>query len=245
VFERIAIVGAMENEIGFLRKAMNPPDHTRNRVAIGTIGSKTVVMLRTGIGLENATRRLRELPAEPAPQCIVSIGCAGALRADLRIGDVVIADRIVDDTAPATAHAPSPELILAARESCKRLGLPCRSGTIVSAAGVVSTPESKAALALSHDALSVDMETARIAAWADEQRVPMLSIRVISDTAAHSIPKAASGLVDRRGRLRLRKVPGLFFPRPGLLLEILQLKRNMDGSLHTLGAVVMEMVPHL
>ena len=96
MFDTIAVVAAMENEMAFLRNALDPPDRTRDRYVTGAIGSKTIMLLRTGVGPQKTIRRLSETAWEPGPQCIVSIGCAGALSPDMRVGDVVISEKIIE-----------------------------------------------------------------------------------------------------------------------------------------------------
>jgi adenosylhomocysteine nucleosidase len=242
LLSQIAIVGAMENEIGFLRRAMSPPCPNKDKYVTGTIASKTIMLLRTGVGPHKTVKRLAETEWAHKPQCILSIGCAGALSPNLKIGDAVIPERIISDGNAEKALFPTVELIRTARNCCEGLNIPFHSGTTISTSEVAATPEEKMALATRYDASAVDMESAQVAAWAEESGVPMLAIRTISDTLHDRIPSEAAGIVDAKGRLRLRSTFSLFISRPALLIRILKLKRNLDCSFATLETIVMALL---
>ena len=228
----------MEGEISFLRSAMNPPDRTRDRCVAGTIGAKTVTVLRSGVGPKNASRRLAQMTKGCDSQCVLSIGCAGALDPSVKVGDVVISERIVDGTSKNDAYYPSLDLVGKARDCCKKLDIAFHSGTTVSMAEVAANPGAKAALAKKHDALAVDMESAQVAAWAYELGLPILAIRAVSDASTDSIPPEIGAIVDPRGKLRPLTALALFSRRPALLLETVRLKRKLDRSLGILEKIV-------
>jgi nucleoside phosphorylase len=240
--DRIAITAAMENELGFLRKAMTPAPHPRERYAVGTIGPKTVMVLRTGVGPRKTTRRLSEAEWSETPQCMLSIGCAGALSDTLRIGDAIIADKIVTDSPGTPVFAPAAELMQTARNCCEKLNTRFHTGTTVSASTVAATTEDKTSLATEYGALAVDMESGQVAAWAENAGIPLLAIRTISDALADSIPPEAASLVDPQGKLVPRRIVSLAISSPSLFLSIFRLKRNLDFSLRMLEKIVMALL---
>ena len=242
MYSRIAIIAAMEGEIGFLRRAMAPPDLTREKCVVGTLGAKTVMLLRSGVGPQSTTRRLAEATRLSAPQCVLSIGCAGGLSPEIGVGDVIIPDRIVDDSSDETAYTPSSGLIQIARDCCAELSLRFHSGTTVSTAEVAATAEAKKNLATKHGAVAVDMETAQVAAWAKSVGAPMLALRTISDNSNERIPPEISTIIDPHGKLRPAKALALFARKPKLLAETARLKRNLDRSLQALEKIVLALL---
>ena len=246
MFDCIAIVAAMENEMSFLRRAMTPPDESRDIFVVGKIGRKTVMLVKSVVGPASAARRLAETTYPQMPQCVLSIGCAGALSPNLTIGDTVIAEKIVDDAAYEESFAPAPELTAIATLRCEELGFPFHSGTTVSAPEVAATVEAKQRLAAKHGAIAVDMETAQVAAWARKIGAPALALRTISDTASDCIPPEFENLVDRKtGRLRPVRAAAVFSRKPKLLPEALRLKRNMERSLEVLAEIVPSLLAKL
>ncbi len=241
MFQKIAVVAAMEAEIAFLRKAMIPPSSAKDRHVTGSIGSKTVVLLRTGVGPVKANRRLAEL-GEPYPQCVLSIGCAGGLSPDVRPGDIIISRLIIDDSDGERRYQPAGALLAAASGCCEKLKLPYRSGTTVSADKVIGSGEEKRALGVKHGALCVDMETAQVAAWAQGLGIPMLSIRTISDGLADRIPLEIGLLMNPDGGLATAKVFVLLVRRPVLALEAVRLKRKFSRSLDVLARIVITLI---
>ena len=236
--DHIAIIAAMENEIGFLRRLITPASRTRERYATGTIGSKTIMLLRTGVGPQKTIQRLHETEWVHTPQCVLSIGCAGALSPQLEPGDTVIPEKIVNHTDAGRFLLPSSDLIEIAKKCCKSLDLSFHSGTAVSTPKVAATIEEKRSLAAKYGAIAVDMESAQVAEWAAKVNVPMLAIRTIADALGDNIPPETGAIVDAKGKLRLGKTFSLIVSRPAFFLEILRLKRNLDFSLNSLAKIM-------
>jgi adenosylhomocysteine nucleosidase len=217
---------------------MVPQSSPKDRFFSGTIGSRTIMLLRTGVGPQKTQRRLIETEWGHRPQCILSIGCAGALSPDLKVGDAIIPERIINSRNIERRLVPSPDLIEAARNCCKELGVPFHSGATVSTPNVAATRGQKKVLAEESGAIAVDMESAQVAEWAEECDVPMLAIRTISDALGDGIPPEASTIVDTRGRLVVRKLLVVLLSNPLLFIELLRLKRNLDLSFSTLEKIV-------
>ncbi len=245
MFDRIAIVAAMEREIAFLRSEMNPPDLSRDKLVSGTIFSKAVLLLRTGVGPQKTARRLEEVTEPHNLQCVLSIGCAGALSPDIKTGDVVISERLIDDAEGGRVYRPSPALVETAEECCKRLGLPFHVGGTASTPNVVATAPEKKNLAVKYGALAVDMESAQVAAWAEKIGIRMLSVRTISDSSADRIPPEAAAIFDRNGKIRLLKAFAFCVGRPRLFLELLRLKSGFDRSIDVLEEVMIALLRSL
>lgn len=235
----------MESEIGFLRKAVASSGKAGSRCVVGDLESKTVVLLRAGVGPEKTTRRLAETKAIHDVQCVLSIGCAGALSPEIGVGSIVISEKIIDDTEDGQAYHPSPELITKARENCEILNIPFNLGATVSTSGVAASPEEKADLAAKYGVVAVDMETAKVAEWAHGLGIPMLSIRAVSDGAADSIPPEIGTIFGPNGKLRPAKALSLFATKPGLMPELLRLKKKFDSSLGALEKIVMPLLHNI
>jgi len=242
MFQRVAIVAAMEREISFLRRAMAPPDRSRGKLAVGSMKGKVVHVLRTGVGPLKTSQRLTELLTPASPECVLSIGCAGALRSDINVGDIIISDKLADDTLNGRAYYPSVALLETAKECCRSLKLPFHSGCTVSTSSVAATTEQKKSLAEKYGAVAVDMESARVAAWAQDNGVSMVSIRTVSDSAVDRLPPELALIIDRNGRLQVGKILALFLEQPRLMPELLRLTWKFDHSLRTLQKGVMALL---
>lgn len=102
----IGIIGAMDEEIAFLKDAMyiKKELEVANCLFIeGQLYDKEVVLLQSGIGKVNAAMATTILHERFAPNYIINTGSAGGFATDLKIGDVVISTQVVHHDVDATA----------------------------------------------------------------------------------------------------------------------------------------------
>ncbi|MEW6583228.1 MAG: hypothetical protein AB1416_10765, partial [Actinomycetota bacterium] len=92
----------------------------------------------------------------------------------LRVGDLVAADRVVDEDV-GEEFLPDAALLAAA---------PGRRGTLLTTARAVRTPADRAA----RHGLACDMESAHVARAAAAAGVPFLALRAVTDAAHHTLP---------------------------------------------------------
>lgn len=137
---------------------------------------ETIVIAHTGIGLAAADRAVRTLLAKHTPTAVIAAGFAGALDPRLHIGDAVVA-----------TNCSAPALV----ERCHELWRSDKSvffGELVTTTQAVETADAKAQLAQGSNAIAVDMESSAIAAVCRAAAVPLLALRVISDTDRAPLP---------------------------------------------------------
>ena len=148
-----------------------------------------VQLIRTAVG-ESAPEALQRLLGDDTPplSALVSTGFCGALQADLRAGNLVLADVIRHHGEELLV---SPELLERAQRALDAGGHAPRTGACESVAHVADGP-GKRVLA-DGGALAVDMESGPLARWAGEQKVPFLSLRVVFDSLGMDLPFPAEG----------------------------------------------------
>ncbi len=155
------------------------------RRALAGVADDRLRLHLAGIGADSAARTAAEALAE-GPEALISAGFCGALAEDLRVGDLVAADVVVDERT-GDRFAADPALLAAA---------PGRHGTMVSAERVVRAPADRARL----DGLAVDMESAALARAASAAGVPFLALRAVTDERRHRMPDFDK-IVNAAGRL--------------------------------------------
>jgi adenosylhomocysteine nucleosidase len=94
----VAIVVAMEAELRHLRdrltierQAQDGPWHDE----FASVGGLPVVLIRSGMGMVNASAATERAADAHRPRAVVNFGCTGAHRRDVLAGDVVIGTRTV------------------------------------------------------------------------------------------------------------------------------------------------------
>ncbi|MDE7412534.1 MAG: 5'-methylthioadenosine/adenosylhomocysteine nucleosidase [Muribaculaceae bacterium] len=191
----VAILAAMDKELQLLLSLM--PKHEKMDIDgsiyyKGKIGEKEVVAGKCGIGKVNAALNTYRVIREINPDLVINSGVAGGASSKIRIGDVLVADRIAyhdvwcgPGTETGTADG-YPRFFVPDRKimnKCKEAGMECVFGLICSGDRFIHTAgEVEEIRNAFPDVLAVDMESAAIAHTCRMCGVPVLIIRVMSDT---------------------------------------------------------------
>jgi adenosylhomocysteine nucleosidase len=199
---KIAIIGAMEEEVTLLRE--NISEAAAETIAgceftSGKMDGAEVILLRSGIGKVNAAMSSAILLERFKPDYIINTGSAGGFNPELNVGDVVISTEVrhhdVDVTAfgyeygqvpqlPAAFEADQ-ELIQIAENSAKEIsGIQTVRGLIATGDSFMSDPERVEAIRTKFtDLQAVEMEAAAIAQVSYQFGTPFVVIRSLSDIA--------------------------------------------------------------
>jgi adenosylhomocysteine nucleosidase len=196
-------------------------------------GGAMLRVRHSGIGGARAARAAQELLRGGA-DALLCFGVGGALDAELRSGDIVVATEIICRT----PHELSPRLSSAVGRSLEGDGLACgrrlpttigwrrqleqslahvgrvRVGAVLTSHELVCRAQDKQQLFAESGALVVDMESAAVASVAQAHAVPFMTVRVVADAATEELPPAlqralAPGVGARaEGVLSLLGAPG-------------------------------------
>lgn len=202
----VAIIGAMDEEVALIAKALNSV--TRSEAASMTItrgiltaddGSEnTVVATVGGMGLVNIAATTQYLIDDCHPDAVIFTGIAGNLNKSLHINDVVLGGtlryldtdmRLVGQWKPGTADNPVTEyhsdqhLLDIASTVLDSMGIIHITGVIASGNYFVDTPEQVNRVIAETNADAVEMEGAAVVQVAARNDVPALVIRALSDNA--------------------------------------------------------------
>lgn len=199
---KIAIIGAMEEEVTILReKIENPKVETiaNCELTSGTIDGKDVVLLKSGIGKVNAAMSTTILMERYKPDYVINTGSAGGFNPKLNVGDVVISTEVrhhdVDATVFGYEYGQVPQMPAAyvadnhlqsvAWESANRLeGIQVVKGLITTGDSFMSDPERVQDVANKFTGLeAAEMEGAAIAQVCYQYNKPFVVIRSLSDIA--------------------------------------------------------------
>ncbi|MEY2873223.1 MAG: hypothetical protein RLZZ373_594 [Pseudomonadota bacterium] len=205
----VAIVSAMAEELAALlaqAQAVEVQTHAGRRFHIGTLHGTPVVLVLCGIGKVAAAMTTTLLAERFAPQCLVFTGVAGGLGDGVRVGDVVVAESLLQHDMDASPLFPrfevpltgrsrfdaDPALTAALAEAAQALGLGATAptlhrGLVISGDRFVSAAAECAALRqVLPDALAVEMEGAALAQVCHDLGLPFAVLRTISDRADDS-----------------------------------------------------------
>ena len=183
-----------------------------------------LLLVETGMGEEEGSAgRSARLVRAPGVDLLVSIGFAGSLWPDFRVGQVVWSREVA-------AYDGEWESIVGGLPSRFPLGTGRLAVRPLSPARflTVDRVRSKAGMVgrFAEDPTVVEMESTAVAAAAYGRGVPFLGLRAISDESTHEIDWRLDSIVDRAGGVSAPKVMGSLLRRPMPLGSLLRLRRD-------------------
>lgn len=200
----IGIIGAMNVEIEKLQaEIQNPVKKQVSGITYvsGTIHSQDVVIAVCGIGKVFAGVCAQTMILEYQPNQIINIGVGGTLTKELTIGDIAVANAMVQhdmDTSPIgdpiglisginLIELPCDEgIVTKLRECLKAHKVNSVVGTIASGDQFIANDSQRSFISKQFGAIACEMEGAAIAQVCYINKVPCGVIRSISDSADHS-----------------------------------------------------------
>jgi len=241
----IAITFALPAESAeFVRRLRDKSRAVRNGIQIigGKVDDRTIEVLHTGVGEKvcrqhvgkflSSTGRIRRGEQGLHFDYLISAGFAGALNDDLQPGELLLARNF------STIHS---------TENLSSLsGLPVRFADLLTVPALIHSGEDRNKLGLTSGAVAVDMETEFIARACTTHGVPLLSLRVISDTPKEPFPAPADVLFDiERQQTQMLKLATYFFAHPHHVPHLVQFARRIARARKILANAVIEVVRKL
>ena len=197
----IGIIGAMDIEVEGLKSLLKDVKEEKisgiNFVR-GSFNGKETVVAKCGIGKVFAAICTQTMIMAFKPEIIINIGVAGGLSENLAVGDIVIADSVVQhdmDTTPlgeprgylseiGLVKIPTDERIYKTLlRATEKIGIKAVLGTVASGDIFVSDSEKKQFIKETFSASACEMEGASVGQVCYVNKVPFGVLRAISDSA--------------------------------------------------------------
>jgi hopanoid-associated phosphorylase len=210
------IAGGFSNGRGSERKTASQFSSNRSSGVIAVAGGGD------GDGLK---ARLEALHGDIAG--VISIGLGGALSPLLKVGEVVIAEKVITGVESWDCHAGWRNRL------CSRLPQ-AHQGTIFGSDVIVDRADTKLALHDATGALVVDMESQVAARFAAARQLPLAALRVISDDAHHVLPPAALVAMKPDGDISLGRVLWSLVKKPQQLPALIRTGRASSRAFREL-----------
>ncbi len=221
----IAIFGAVKEEIAGIKQAMNISDHVRlgkTSAWPGKWGKQNIVLVRSGVGRLRAEDATVQIINRFQPGILISTGYAGAVQPELNVGDLVIADTILEKK-EGGKYFPDADWLNCARGISCPDGVKTVVGGLLTVDTVIHDSATKQKLGENHGVQAVEMETSAIAKVAEEKGLPLLSVRVISDRLDQELLDSSSFL-GSDGEISTLKAGWHVLTHPGSIKNALSLR---------------------
>jgi nucleoside phosphorylase len=150
-------------------------------VVRGNVEHRTsdICVVHTGVGAAICEERLGNFLRAETPELLIASGFCGGTTDEVHPGDLVIADDASDLSRKARAILPDAVV-----------------GKIHSADRIVDPAVDRYAIGREHGAIAIDMETKTITHLCADRSIPVLALRVISDSPAAPFPAPPNVLFD-------------------------------------------------
>ena len=199
------IIGAMDPEIDTLVGDLQDKKEEKKyglTFYLGKLKKYEVVIVKCGIGKVNAGRTTQVLISEYSPKYIINTGIAGGLSKELKIGDIVISNDLIqhdfDVTAfgypkgymctgvnkeEATKYVADKELSEKVKKILEKVGegRTVFTGRILTGDMFISSKEKREELVKEFNGFCCEMEGAAVAQVASLNNIPFTVVRLISD----------------------------------------------------------------
>jgi len=198
----VAFVVAMPMELVPLTRALSLERPGDSETWVGRLGERPVVAVVTGMGTALATAGVERLLAGTAVERVVVVGITGAVHDETPIG-TLIRPSVVVDGASGTEFRPTP------------LGPDPAQGVMWTSDSLITDADTLGRLR-DTGVVSLNMETAAVAAVCERRGVPWSVVRAISDRATDgSVDEEVFHLSNQDGTPNPKAVAAYVAKHPG------------------------------
>lgn len=231
----IAITFALPAESSeFLKRLNNKSQFDRNGVSIvrGNIGDCEVEVTHTGVGEKACRELIGKFLKDAQFHLLISTGFAGALSDQLQVNHLVLAENF------STVDLKHAQLSLS--------NMSIHAANMLTVPALIDSSEERERIERESGAAAVDMETEFIARACAAHGIPLLSLRVITDTPLNSFPAPPHVLFDiEQQRTRMTALAKFFLAHPNRVPRLVQFARRIAQARKTLANALVEIVREL
>ena len=196
----------------------------------GKIDNRSLAVFHTGVGAKACADKIDNFLRAARPKFLISSGFAGAVREDWNVGDLLLAENFSDRRLLMRA-----ERALSSRHPWV--------GRMFTSTSIVDSLAERDEIVRADGADAVDMETELIAQACAMHGVPLLSLRVISDTPRQPFPAPPNVLFDiERQRTDATKFALYFLTRPSRAIRLVGFARRISRARRILTDAIVALV---
>lgn len=227
----LGIVAAMPQEIApLLRLAGEHKKQKLNGFNLYSfkMNEVPVVLVESGMGPRHAAAATETLIAHASPALILNYGVAGAVQPGLRVGELVLADRVVllDGERLDRPRETDRSLYYLLLQELNVARIPFQRGTFVTAAKIMNKKDVAGLVEERFANPVLEMETAAVLATADRAGVPVAALRAVSDGAEEELGFSLEEFCDGELNISLWRVLFTVARKPWIIPQLLRLSKN-------------------
>ena len=206
-----------------------------------------ILLVESGMGFDNAARAAKSVIRDLQPDLLISAGFCGGIAPELRVGDLVVARRLViiaeNGLEELPGETPAAALNFTAQQTVS--GARVFSGTFASTPAIISKAKLAEVLADRYPCPVVEMESAAIALIAAENGIPLIALRSVSDPAHEELGFSLDEFCDSSLRIRPGRVLLTILRKPRIIPQLIRLAGNSRTAARSLTATLEQLLPLL
>src|SRR5262245_59967162 len=214
---RIAVTFALPAESSeFLRRLRNRSGADRNgiRVIRGTVDDRAIEVLHTGVGEKICTERIGKFLQDQQLDFLISAGFAVALNDQLQPNEILLAKNF--------------STIDLKQAQSSLLNMSIHAVNMLTVPALIDSSAERERIARESGASAVEMETEFIARACAVHAIPLLALRVITDTPSQPFPAPPHVLFDiEQQRTHLTALAKFFLAHPNRVPGLVQFTRRI------------------
>jgi nucleoside phosphorylase len=218
----------------FLRRLGNKSRADRNGITIvrGTIDHRSIEVIHTGVGEDISSQRIGKFLGNQQFDFLISAGFAGSLNRELQVNDLLVAKNF------STLDRKQAQSSLS--------NVPIYAANMLTVPALIDSSEEREKIARESGASAVDMETEFIARTCAVHGLPLLALRVITDTPTQPFPAPPSVLFDiQQQRIHIVVLAKFFLAHPTRIPGLIQFARRIARARKTLSNALVQIVREL
>ncbi|MBN2549834.1 MAG: hypothetical protein JXB15_11790 [Anaerolineales bacterium] len=209
-----------------------------------------ILLIQAGVGREKTQEAVASIAAEYPLTALIFFGYCGALEASLKVGDLVVCQRLLSEDVPGEILECDAGLTSLAGQAGQRVisrqasASKIQSGTSLTVTRLISNPQDRSSLVSLQTAQVVEMENFWAAQTVAQDGIPFLAVRSISDEIDEVLPPFDLFL-DSGGALKWKKAAQYFLAHPGELSLFPRLWLSSRRASRSLAEFLQELIPLL
>ena len=231
----IAVTFALPAESSeFLALLRDKSRADRNGISIvrGTIADRSIEVLHTGVGENLCRQRIGVLLDNQQFDFLISAGFAGSLNDEVQVNDVLVAKNF------STVDLKHAQSLLS--------NMSINTVNMLTVPAMIDSSEERQKMARKSGASAVDMETEFIARACAAHGIPLLALRVITDTPTQPFPAPANVLFDiQQQRTDMATLAKFFLAHPSRVPGLIQFARRITRARTILANALIDLMRNL
>lgn len=251
----IAIMCALRQEIGPLLSCMNVPRKFEIDEALfyqGDLNGQPLTIVQGGVGRENAIKATRCLLESMEVDLLISSGVAGGIRQGLKVGDLVVAERVsyskqsnfdVKELHLETDYVCNEMVVQLSRQLSGDIELKLHIGNLLTVDKIINEASTKRNIGDHNPFLAVEMESAAVAGVANEKEVAFAAIRSISDDVDDDLQLDYSNIISDDGKVKIAGIALEVLRNPQKLAVLKRLNKQTKKAAKSLAYFMPKLIP--